>query len=65
VSIRYNTFRFAITGLRCHFGSCVNSTCFRMLRVTTPTVTSPFGSPCVRFSSSLRMSGSSLHRVVL
>jgi hypothetical protein len=36
VSIRYDTEQVAITGLRCHFGSCVDSTYFRMLQVTTP-----------------------------
>lgn len=65
VSIRCGTFRIAITGLRCHFGSCVNSTCFRMSKVTTPKETSPFGSPCILFSSSLGLSGSPLHRIVL
>jgi len=65
VSIRCGTFRIVTTGLRCRFGSCVYSTCFRMSKLTTPKETSPFGSPCILFSSSLGLSGSSLHRVVL
>ncbi len=64
VSIRYDTIQIAITGLHCHFGSCVSS-CFHMSDVTTLLDTSPFGSPCVLFPGGLGLSGSVLRRFVL